>query len=566
MTAKEHAQNNDQVNLKQHSPDAASEMAAQQPISLAPFAQRKKLDPRALSPRVVQRLQRSVGNQAVIQRLAQTAKPQAVQNQVNRTGLPDNLKSGIENLSGYAIDDVSVHYNSAKPAQVQALAYTQGTDIHVGPGAEKHLPHEAWHVVQQKQGRVTPRVKLNDDLSLNDDAGLENEADRMGTKALNHSTVETSDPLIETPSASSAAPIQKVSKVYVGEVEIQNNEGEGGQIFEDLNRLTNNFEGEVWFNSREELDAYLQGQSEGIGVWLGRWLNFTGKGPIVFGEEHSPLRDAFIQTLNIGHCLIEAFGERSLTGVNNDDIPDHAIKPKKHKLYDGKTGQALENYWLRAALSADGSWGNFEDDLREFSTKPFFGPIKRCSLLSELLTTIAGVNLSQESIDNGGEVSEELLNAQSQVQTMRDFGIESLLAINEHNRRMGEFDDVIAPIHEVDPWLKHMAVSFASFRASIQRIGLLHFQAKASEEELQADEVTKENEDPLKVWAGRRELFMLRNLEHALGQNPAPLLITMGEQHAKNKRDEINNLLAQHGGRLLIGSLEELANIGAERD
>lgn len=31
----------------------------------------------------------------------------------NRTGLPDNLKAGIENLSGYSMDDVRVHYGSA---------------------------------------------------------------------------------------------------------------------------------------------------------------------------------------------------------------------------------------------------------------------------------------------------------------------------------------------------------------------------------------------------------------------------------------------------------------------
>ena len=61
----------------------------------------------------------------------------------NRTGLPDNLKAGVERLSGMAMGDVRVHYNSAKPAQLQALAYTQGTDIHVGPGQERHLPHEA---------------------------------------------------------------------------------------------------------------------------------------------------------------------------------------------------------------------------------------------------------------------------------------------------------------------------------------------------------------------------------------------------------------------------------------
>ena len=102
----------------------------------------------------------------------------------NNTGLPDNLKSGIENLSGYSMDDVKVHYNSDKPAQLQAHAYAQGTDIHIGSGEEKHLPHEAWHVVQQKQGRVKPTVQMKGGVDVNDDTGLEREADVMGAKAL----------------------------------------------------------------------------------------------------------------------------------------------------------------------------------------------------------------------------------------------------------------------------------------------------------------------------------------------------------------------------------------------
>lgn len=102
----------------------------------------------------------------------------------NNTGLPDTLKSGIENLSGYSMDDVKVHYNSSKPAQLQAHAYAQGTDIHLAPGQEKHLPHEAWHVVQQKQGRVKPTRQLKSKVNINDDVGLEKEADVMGVKSL----------------------------------------------------------------------------------------------------------------------------------------------------------------------------------------------------------------------------------------------------------------------------------------------------------------------------------------------------------------------------------------------
>jgi hypothetical protein len=101
----------------------------------------------------------------------------------NNTGLPDTLKAGIENLSGISMDDVSVHYNSSKPAQFQALAYTQGSDIHVAPGQEQHLAHEAWHVVQQKQGRVAPTMQAMG-ASINDDRALESEADTMGSRAL----------------------------------------------------------------------------------------------------------------------------------------------------------------------------------------------------------------------------------------------------------------------------------------------------------------------------------------------------------------------------------------------
>ncbi|WP_229413333.1 eCIS core domain-containing protein [Massilia violaceinigra] len=97
-------------------------------------------------------------------------------------GLPEQLQSGIERLSGQPMDDVRVHYNSNRPAQLHALAYAQGNDIHLAAGQERHLPHEAWHVVQQKQGRVRPSFQLMGE-SVNDDVSLEREADVMGAMA-----------------------------------------------------------------------------------------------------------------------------------------------------------------------------------------------------------------------------------------------------------------------------------------------------------------------------------------------------------------------------------------------
>jgi hypothetical protein len=113
----------------------------------------------------------------------QPVQRQAVPEVENRTGLPAQLKVGIEALSGHTMDDVRVHESSSKPAELQALAYTQGTDIYMGRGQERHLAHEAWHVVQQKQGRVRPTMQLRGS-PLNDDRELEREAEIMGHRAL----------------------------------------------------------------------------------------------------------------------------------------------------------------------------------------------------------------------------------------------------------------------------------------------------------------------------------------------------------------------------------------------
>lgn len=159
------------------------------------------------------------GKTAQLQQLADNhTKQQPIQKQENNTGLPDNLKSGVENLSGYSLNDVNVHYNSSKPAQLEAHAYAQGTDIHVAPGQEKHLPHEAWHVVQQKQGRVKPTRQLKGTTNINDDSGLEKEADVMGAKALNASIDESADFKDETSSGNETTQLKTTIKHTTGTV------------------------------------------------------------------------------------------------------------------------------------------------------------------------------------------------------------------------------------------------------------------------------------------------------------------------------------------------------------
>jgi hypothetical protein len=131
------------------------------------------------SPQIQPPIQAKPSFRGLSHELAAESQSVQLREDENKTGLPDDLKAGVEALSGFSMDDVRVHYNSPKPAQLQALAYTQGTEIHVGPGQEKHLAHEAWHVVQQMQGRVKPTMQRSG-VQINDDEELEREAEQYG--------------------------------------------------------------------------------------------------------------------------------------------------------------------------------------------------------------------------------------------------------------------------------------------------------------------------------------------------------------------------------------------------
>lgn len=156
--------------LIDQSPRVLQQQAYEQMIEQSPVVQQHAMLQQSIdsSPRVQQQ------KAAVSHHLAPS----------NPTGLPGSLKTGIESLSGLSMDHVKVHYNSSEPARMQARAYARGTQIHLGPGEERHLPHEAWHVVQQAQGRVPATRQMKGAVPLNDDSALEQEADVMGAQAV----------------------------------------------------------------------------------------------------------------------------------------------------------------------------------------------------------------------------------------------------------------------------------------------------------------------------------------------------------------------------------------------
>ncbi|PTT89850.1 hypothetical protein DBR42_07070, partial [Pelomonas sp. HMWF004] len=165
-TSQAHQPATSQPAAQREAKPGSGSLSAQLAQSPRQAAQRRQLQDLRAGP--VQRAEGLEEDEAgAAQLLAEPA-----QRQDNRTGMPDGLKAGIESLSGMDMSDVRVHRNSSQPAQLNALAYAQGNDIHLGPGQAQHLPHEAWHVVQQRQGRVQATMQMAG-VGVNDDEGLE---------------------------------------------------------------------------------------------------------------------------------------------------------------------------------------------------------------------------------------------------------------------------------------------------------------------------------------------------------------------------------------------------------
>lgn len=121
----------------------------------------------------------------------QLKKANTIQRQTGSgSAMPDGVQSQMEGAFGTSFSDVNIHTNSSSATDVGALAYTQGSDIHFAPGqynpsssaGKELIGHELTHVVQQREGRVQPTTQAGG-MPVNDDKGLESEADNMGRKA-----------------------------------------------------------------------------------------------------------------------------------------------------------------------------------------------------------------------------------------------------------------------------------------------------------------------------------------------------------------------------------------------
>jgi hypothetical protein len=129
-------------------------------------------------------LQRAVGNQAFGSLLPGRADTAPA------SGLPPALLAKMQTAFGTDFSDVRVDRASPSATALGALAYTQGSRIHVAPGhwapqtprGQELIGHELAHVVQQRAGRVRATAQFKG-VGLNDNAALESEAESLGARA-----------------------------------------------------------------------------------------------------------------------------------------------------------------------------------------------------------------------------------------------------------------------------------------------------------------------------------------------------------------------------------------------
>lgn len=103
--------------------------------------------------------------------------------------LPADVRAKMEGSFGADFSAVRIHEGPHVLA-MGARAYAQANDLHFAPGeyqpdstsGQELIGHELAHYRQQSEGRVQATTQAKG-LAVNDDAGLEREADEMGAKA-----------------------------------------------------------------------------------------------------------------------------------------------------------------------------------------------------------------------------------------------------------------------------------------------------------------------------------------------------------------------------------------------
>lgn len=181
--------------------------------------------------------------------------------------LPERIRAHHEGVSGLSLADARLFRNSAVPQKWGAAALSFRNHVFVAPGQERHTAHEAWHLVQQKQGRVPADFHMGP-VGVNTDRRLELEADQMGartqsSRGLEALPAESAPRSYVRQAAAGGAP--GVVQGYFTHGDDLLTEPEAEKIYDYLYRSKEEHKGRREFNSRRtdffepyDIDAFLR--------------------------------------------------------------------------------------------------------------------------------------------------------------------------------------------------------------------------------------------------------------------------------------------------------------------
>ena len=346
----------------------------QSSVNSDPTQQHKSVLQRQKSPQVSSLL--SSNNQAPIQR------------QENRTGLPDEVKDKMESTLNADFSNVNIQTNSDSATKAGALAYTQGNNVHFAPGqfkpdtrsGQELIGHELTHVVQQRESSVPATTSVGG-MPVNDDPGLEMEADRMGSKAASADIDSAQLKINPSKSVGKSIPVQQLkvathsSEVYSGSNYIlSSSQGERAPDVTDAEHSTNSSSiMDILSHTIQKKDGIRAGPANSRGP--PHQLSVHDPGPIICGEgavqtktqEEFQASDIESNQPDTGldiNAPIETDTTQLQTdsGVSDQSIPDRSSTTQNTPVNAFNPTQTLQAVQLKCA-------SEFEQDNLEIETR-----------------------------------------------------------------------------------------------------------------------------------------------------------------------------------------------------
>lgn len=280
--------------------------------------------------------QRAPGKRTLTQGLPPAQRKAAEGAGGGATGMPAAVQAKMEDAFDFDFSAVRIHEGPQAEA-IGARAYTQGTDIHFAPGEyapEDHagqflLGHELAHVVQQSAGRVSATTQAKG-IAVNDDGGLEHEADVAGAAAARGEKVSIAGGGGGVQCKTASAPVQMAAKdTHYGTFTDEKYELTGNYVEMVLKFTPNDKVDAKKIGLTQSLRSYVAGNNAPIDPTTANRMSPSGHFIDAMSDENNPL---YAQSVQNGGKLADTPKDANTTQDKTNLNPDQGDVNSNYEL------------------------------------------------------------------------------------------------------------------------------------------------------------------------------------------------------------------------------------------